>query len=74
MKHTVPLDLYNLVKIPDEDIKSGRHGCAKCWGYYGEEGCSEPIKYRMTVEEWPVGYYNTAYYCEKHKPESEVKQ
>lgn len=35
--------------------------------------CHDPAMYRMTIEEWPFGegYYNTAYWCEKHKPSAE---
>jgi len=44
--------------MPDE--------CPVC----GSQECRAPVKYRMTVEEWPfgAGFYNTAYYCEEHKP------
>ena len=68
---TPPEDLNKLVKIPDEDIMSGRHSMAEC---SGECGCVEPVRYRMTVEEAPFGesLYNTVYWCEKHKPSTEM--
>ena len=62
-----PENLYQFVKIPDEDIQSGRHSMAECVA----RDCREPVRYRMAVEEWPFGEgnYNTEYWCEKHKPE-----
>jgi hypothetical protein len=64
-----PDDLNKLEEIPAKDIQSGY--MPQCWGDHGEEGCDEPVKYRMTIEEWPEGegYYSTAYWCEKHKPQ-----
>ena len=71
MSFDIPEDLNKLEAIPEEDILSGRHSMANCWGDHGEEGCGEPVKYRMTIEEWPFGegYYNTAFWCERHKPQ-----
>jgi hypothetical protein len=63
-----PQDLNILVQIPDEDIQSGEYRFAECWCYGGY--CFEPVKYKMVIEEWPFdeGNYNTAFWCEKHKP------
>lgn len=59
-----PTDLNVLVKITED------HDSGQCWGSHGEKGCGNPVKYKMVIEEWPLGdgYFNTAYWCETHKP------
>jgi len=63
-----PKDLDKLVKIPDEDVASGKHRLARCVddGCYK---CMEAVRYLMVVEEYPYGNgnYTTDYFCEKHK-------
>ena len=66
----VPDNVNVLVKIPDEDVQSGRHSMAQCWGEPGAK-CCNPVAYRMAIKDWPEcdGSYNTAFWCEKHKPD-----
>jgi hypothetical protein len=65
-----PEDLNKLIEISAAELLSGRYSMAKCAGYLGREGCSRPVRFLMTIEEWPEGegYYNTDYFCELHKP------
>ncbi len=60
-----PEELNKLVEIPEADVK-GRHVYAHCSRYR----CRNPIKYKMVIEEGfgDELYYNTAYWCEEHKP------
>lgn len=64
-----PADLDKLVEIPEADILSGLHGNAKCACYLQGDCVGQP-KYKMVIEEYPFGegYYNTAYFCENHRP------
>jgi hypothetical protein len=64
---TKPDDLNILIKIPDEDIRSGRHDMAECCFGNLLEPCHNPVAYCMTVTDWPSGY-TTDFWCEEHKP------
>lgn len=69
----IPEDLYKVVKLPEEDIQSGRHSCAECSGGTLAEPCRRPVAYRMTIEEYPFdeGNYNTEFFCHAHRPEDD---
>lgn len=66
-KHNCP-DLYVMVKIPDEDIASGRHSMASCCVPLTLD-CRSPVRYRETIDNSispDECCLDTQYYCEVH--------
>ena len=62
-------DINMLVKILDDDLRSGRHDSAECFDDGGYD-CKKPVRYRMTIVVNVLGEQSldTRYFCESHKP------